>query len=116
MPPLMSVSLTASPPARFINQICAVFEPCRDDKKARYLPSGLHRGDDSPSAEDVTWICCWPSQLTIQMSLSFLSVCLMARATVYATHFPSGERCGSRTSFRLYRSSALSGRLLCAPT
>src|SRR5262245_4670182 len=82
MPPLTSVSLMASPPARFRSQICAFLEPWRDERNARYLPSGLHRGDDSPSADDVTWTCCWPSQLTIQMSLSFLSVSLIARATV----------------------------------
>src|ERR1044072_8036573 len=105
MPLFTSVSLVASPPARFINPTCPFFAPCRDERNARYFPSGLHRGDDSLSADDVSWICCWPSQLTIQMSLSFLSVSLIARATVYATHLPSGERCGSRTSLRLYRSS-----------
>src|SRR6266540_3482192 len=100
-PPLISVSFTASPPARFSSQICAPFDPWRDERKARYFPSGLQRGDDSDSGVDVTWICCCPSQLTIHTSVSFLSVSLMARATVYATHLPSGERCGSRTSLRL---------------
>src|SRR4029079_9277803 len=81
-PPLRSVNLTASPPARLGNQICAVFAFCRADRKARSFPSGLQRGEDSPSGVDVTWICCWPSQLTIQTSVSFLSVRLSARATV----------------------------------
>src|SRR5437762_6626206 len=81
-PPLMSVSFTASPPARFSSQICDPFEPCRDDRNARYFPSGLQRGDDSDSGVDVSCICCWPSQLTIHTSLSFLSVSLIARATV----------------------------------
>src|SRR4029079_836736 len=101
MPPLTSVSLTASPPARFISQSCAPFAPWREERNARYFPSGLQRGDDSLSAEEVTCTCCCPSQLTIQTSLSFLSVSRIARATVYATHLPSGERCGSRTSFKL---------------
>jgi hypothetical protein len=79
---LTSVSLTASPPARFISQTCACFDPWRDDRNDRYLPSGLQRGDDSPSGVEVTWICSLPSQLTIQTSVSFLSVSRIARVTV----------------------------------
>src|SRR5687767_12727307 len=53
-PPLMSVSLMASPPARLRIQTCPVFAPCRDDTNERYLLSGLQRGEDSPSGVDVT--------------------------------------------------------------
>src|SRR5574338_1446881 len=80
--PLTAVTLIASPPARFISQIWAPFVSCRDDRNARYFPSGLQRGVDSLSAVEVTWTCCCPSQLTIQTSLSFLSVSLIARDTV----------------------------------
>ena len=58
------------------------FAPCRDETNDRYRPSGLQRGRDSPSGVDVTWICWVPSQLTIQTSVSFLSVSRMARVTV----------------------------------
>src|SRR5262245_27401431 len=101
MPPLTSLTFAASPPARFISQSCPSFAPWREDTNDRYLLSGLHRGCDSLSADEVSWISCVPSQLAIQTSLSFLSVSLMARETTKATHLPSGERCGSRTSFRL---------------
>src|SRR5918993_3101833 len=76
-PPLMSVSFIASPPARFSSQTCPPFAPCRDETNDRYLPSGLQRGDDSPSGVDVSWIFCAPSQLTIQTSVLFLSVSLI---------------------------------------
>src|SRR5687768_9541482 len=80
--PLTSVILTASPPARFISHTCARLEPCRDERNARYFPSGLQRGADSPAGVEVTWICSRPSQLTIQISVSFLSVSRIERATV----------------------------------
>src|SRR3954468_8123008 len=80
-PPFTSLTLTASPPARFSSQSCPSFAPWRDDTNERYLLSGLQRGCDSLSAENVSWISCVPSQLAIQMSLSFLSVSLIARAT-----------------------------------
>src|SRR5829696_1465047 len=97
----MSVSLVASPPARFSSQICPPLAPIREETNDRYLPSGLHFAEDSPSGVEVIWICCEPSQLTIQTSLLFLSVSLSAVATVYETHLPSGDRCGSRTPRRL---------------
>src|SRR5512140_3013890 len=101
MPPLMSVTFTASPPARFISHSCPPLAPWRDEMNDRYLLSGLHRGEDSLSGDEVSWTSCAPSQLTIQTSESFLSVSLMARETTYATHLPSGDRCGSRTSLML---------------
>ncbi len=72
----------ASPPVRFISHTWPPFEPCRDETNDRYLPSGLQRGDDSPSGVEVSWICWAPSQLTIQTSVLFLSVSLWAVVTV----------------------------------
>src|SRR6266568_1345699 len=78
MPPFTSLTLTASPPARFISQSCPPFAPCREDTKERYVLSGLQRGCDSLSDEEVSWSSRAPSQLAIQMSESFLSVSLIA--------------------------------------
>src|SRR6266545_772050 len=78
-PPFTSLTLSASPPARFISHSWPSFAPWRDDTNEMYLLSGLHRGCDSLSAEDVSWISRAPSQLAIQMSESFLSVSLIAR-------------------------------------
>src|SRR5262245_46342264 len=101
MPPLTSLTFTASPPARFINHSCPPLAPWREETNDRYLLSGLQRGCDSLSGDDVSWISCVPSQLAIQTSESFLSVSLIARDTTKATHLPSGDRCGSRTSLTL---------------
>src|SRR5215831_14040620 len=81
MPPLTSLTFTASPPPRFISQSWPSLAPWRDETNERYLLSGLQRGCDSLSAENVSWISCVPSQLAIQMSESFLSVSLIARDT-----------------------------------
>src|SRR3954470_8180233 len=56
----------------------------------------------------------FPSQLAIQTSVSFLSRAESATVTVYATHLPSGENCGSRTSRTRKMSLARSGRLAAA--
>src|SRR5215471_3501940 len=98
IPPLTSLTFIASPPARFISHSWPPFAPWRDDTNERYLLSGLHRGCDSLSGDEVSWISCVPSQLAIHTSESFLSVSLIARDTTYATHLPSGDRCGSQTS------------------
>src|SRR4051812_15726669 len=80
-PPFTSLTLTASPPARLSSHSCPSLAPWRDDTNDRYLLSGLQRGCDSPSADEVTWISCVPSQLAIHTSVSFLSVSLIARDT-----------------------------------
>src|SRR4029450_12292921 len=80
-PPLTSLTFTASPPARLSSQSWPSFAPWRDETNDRYLLSGLQRGCDSLSAEQGGWISCGPSQPPIQMSLSFLSVSLIARDT-----------------------------------
>src|SRR5262249_53254418 len=49
-----------------------------------------------------------------QTSVSLLSASRSTLVTVYATHWPSGERCGSRTSRKRSRSSTLSGRFSAA--
>src|SRR2546428_1961339 len=121
-PPLILVSGCASPPARFSNQTC---EPCffsvsspRVVRNARYLLSGLHRGLLSlVSPVNVRRTCSEPSQLTIQMSVSRLSFSASTVPTVYATHFPSGDTCGSPTLLIFARSSTRIGRFAdCACT
>src|SRR5215831_9690874 len=82
MPPLTSLTFTASPPARFSSQSWPSLAPWRDETNERYLLSGLQRGCDSPSGDEVSWMSWVPSQLAIQMSVSFLSVSLIARDTV----------------------------------
>src|SRR6185295_1193464 len=42
--------------ARFISHNCPPLAPWREDTNDRYLLSGLQRGCDSPSGEEVTWI------------------------------------------------------------
>src|SRR5688572_20820632 len=72
-PPLTSLTFTASPPARFSSQICPPFffssSVPRDATNARYLPSGLQRGDDSPSGDEVSCSCSLPSHFTIHTSV-----------------------------------------------
>ena len=97
IPPLMSVSFSASPPARSRSQTCPPFAFWRDELKARYLPSGLQRGRLSLSGLDVSRSDRVPSQRTIQTSESLLSLALSALVTTYATQSPSGETCGSET-------------------
>src|ERR1044071_5374836 len=80
-PPLTSLTLSASPPARFISHNWPSFAPWRDETNEMYLLSGLQRGCDSLSGDEVSWISWVPSQLAIQMSESFLSLSLIARDT-----------------------------------
>src|SRR6187401_2140428 len=72
-PPLKSLTFCASPPPRFSNQICPPFffssSVPREAPNARYLLSGLHRGDDSPSGDEVISNCSLPSHFTIQTSV-----------------------------------------------
>src|SRR5262249_15410436 len=85
--PLNSVNCCASPPVRSRSQIWLPFAlPGRLDVKERYRPSGLHRGALSDSALEVTRMCCVPSQLVIQISVSLLSAMVSTVLTVYATH------------------------------
>src|SRR5438105_11674083 len=65
-PPLTSLTFRASPPARSISHSCASFAPCRDETNEMYLLSGLQRGCDSLSGDEVSWISWVPSQLAIQ--------------------------------------------------
>src|SRR5215213_8958498 len=101
-PPLKSLTRCASPPARFSNQIWPPFffssSVPRDATNAWYLLSGLHRGDDSPSGDEVSCNCSLPYHLTIQMSVLRRSFSTSIVVTVYATHTPSGDRCGSPTA------------------
>src|SRR5262249_17533180 len=106
-----------SPPERLSSHTCA---PCffcdsspRVVRNARYLLSGLHRGELSLlSVVEVSRICSAPSQLTIQISVSRLSFSTSTLPTVYATHFPSGETCGSPTALIFAKSSKAIGRFV----
>src|SRR5688500_16290279 len=104
-PPLKSLTRCASPPARLSSQICPprFFSSSvpREATNARYFPSGLQRGDDSLSGDDVSWRLSVPSHFTIQMSVLRLSFSASMVVTVYATQSPSGDRCGSPTETSL---------------
>ncbi len=101
-PPFTSLTFRASPPRRSSSQIWAPFfcssSVPRDATNARYVPSGLQRGDDSSSGDEVSCRRALPSHLTIQMSVFRLSFSTSLVVAVYATHSPSGERCGSATA------------------
>src|SRR5678816_3978275 len=63
----------------------------------------------------MVWV---PSHDVIHTSVSLLSFAESVVVTVYATHFPSGESCGSFTFLTRYMSPTRMGRLataLCAP-
>src|SRR6476660_1336038 len=72
-PPLKSLTRCASPPERLSSQICPprFFSSSvpREEIKARYLLSGLQRGEDSLSGDEVSWSVSLPSHLTIQTSV-----------------------------------------------
>src|SRR3990170_1758224 len=100
-PPLKSLTRCASPPARLSSQIWPPrFRSSsvpRDDTNARYLLSGLQRGELSLSGDEVSCNCSLPSHFTIHTSVLRRSFSASMLLTVYATHRPSGERCGSPT-------------------
>src|ERR1700716_4119488 len=87
--PFMSNSFCASPPRRSSSQNLLVSgllpssslssSPPLSERKERYFPSGLQRGDSAPSLPLVTgkWVC--PSQLLIQIWETVLS---LAESTV----------------------------------
>src|SRR5678816_3793000 len=75
-----------------------------------YLPSGLQRGELSLSELKVICRSLLPSMFTIQMCELDLSSLASVALTVYATHWPSGEICGSLTLRKRVRSSSFIGR------
>ena len=60
-----------------------------------YRPSGHHRGAFSFSGVKVSWLRCEPSHFTLQMSVFRRSASTSVLVTVYRTHSPSGDICGS---------------------
>src|SRR6185437_16048382 len=114
--PLSSVSCIASPPLRSSSHTWLPRAlPARDDVNERYLPSGLQRGEFSLSWLKVICRSLLPSMLTIQMCELALSSFASVVPTVYATHWPSGEICGSLTLRKRVRSSSFIGcRAVCA--
>src|SRR5690242_1773718 len=94
--PLSSVSCIASPPLRSRSQTWLPRAlPGRDEVNEMYLPSGLQRGEPSLSWLKVICRSLAPSILTSQMCELDLSSLASVVPTVYATHWPSGEICGS---------------------
>src|ERR1700730_15677841 len=85
----VSVRRTASPPRRLSNHTW-LLPALREERNARYLPSGLQRGceEETPSAVMGTGSPPWVE--TIQSRCSFLSSLSILVRTAYATHWPSG--------------------------
>src|SRR6185436_1901679 len=109
--PLISVSCIASPPLRSSSHTWLPRAlPGRDEVNERYLPSGLQRGEFSLSELKVICRSLLPSMFTIQMCEFDLSSLVSVVPTTYATHWPSGEICGSLTLRKRVRSSSFIGR------
>src|SRR6267378_4348378 len=92
------VSACASPPSIESKYTCD--SPVREERNASVLPSGDHTGEEScPLC--VNCIAAPPTVGTIQMLLKPRFASMSGVDTVYATHFPSRETCGSamRCSF-----------------
>src|SRR6185295_824521 len=108
--PLISVSCIASPPFRSRSHTWLPRAlPGRDEVNEMYLPSGLQRGELSLSELKVICRSLLPSILTIQMCELDLSSLASVVPTTYATHWPSGEICGSLTLRKRVRSSSRIG-------
>ncbi len=85
-PPGTSLTFCASPPRRGSSHSCAPFffssSGPRSERNARYLPSGLHRGEVSLSGELVNCCCAVPSQRAIQTSVFRVSFAASMVVTV----------------------------------
>src|SRR6267378_1012537 len=96
------VSACASPPSIESKYTCD--SPPREERNASVFPSGGHTGDEScPLC--VNCVAEPPVVGTIQMLLALRLASMSGVATVYTTHFPSGETCGSETRCKLIMSS-----------
>ena len=99
----------ASPPAS--GSICICAEPFRSLRNARDWPSGDQRGAKSrclllPVPVNCLGVCALLSLLWIsQMALLVVLVSSSHWRTVYAISEPSGEICGSLTTFNANKSS-----------
>ena len=102
------VSARASPPSMETRYTCEF--PSRADRNASCLPSGDHTGEESCPLR----VSCIGAPLpvgTIQISLAFRFASRSGVATVYATHFPSGDTCVSLTRCIRIKSSNVMGCL-----
>src|SRR5712691_6556957 len=100
------VSACASPPSIESKYTCD--SPPREERNATVFPSGDHTGEEScPLC--VNCIAEPPVVGTIQMLLALRLASISAVATVYATHFPSGDTCGSAMRCNLIMSSKVMG-------
>src|SRR6266513_5737991 len=87
----------ASPPAIGSTQTCAPLS--RVETKASVLPSGDQRGWRSDPGPPVSGRALPVATSTIQTRETLRLSWSEGIETVYATHFPSGESCGSLTDF-----------------
>src|SRR5437764_588507 len=88
----------ASPPAIGSTHTCA--PPSRVEMKASVLPSGDQRGWRSDPGPFVLGRDLPVATSTIQTRETLRLSWSDGIETVYATHFPSGESCGSLTALR----------------
>src|SRR5712692_9299632 len=93
----VSVRRNPSPPRRFSSHTW-LLPALREERKARYLPSGLQRGCEEEIPSAVMGIASPPWVETIQRRCSFLSSLSILVRTAYATHWPSGLISGWETS------------------
>src|SRR5260370_18549007 len=96
------VSACASPPAIESKYTCE--SPLREERNASVFPSSDHTGEEScPLC--VNCSAAPPAVGAIQMLLALRLASMSGVATVYATHFPSGDTCGSAMRCNLIMSS-----------
>jgi hypothetical protein len=86
----------ASPPAMGSTQTCA--PPSRVEMNASDFPSGDQRGWRSEPGPPVSWRARPVETSAIQTRETLRLSCREGVETVYATHLPSGESCGSLTA------------------
>src|SRR5882757_5815580 len=96
------VSGCASPPSIESKYTCE--SPLRAERKAIDFPSGDQCGDESLPVR-VNWIASPPATGAIHKLLALRFASISGVATVYTTHFPSGESCTSATRCIAIKSS-----------
>src|SRR2546427_722434 len=100
------VSACASPPSIESRYTCE--SPFREERNASVSPSGDHTGEEScPLC--VNCIAAPPAVETTQMLLTPRFVSMSGVETVYATHLPSRDTCGSAMRCNLIMSSKVMG-------
>src|SRR6266478_9524680 len=101
-------TLCASPPAIGRSHTCA--PPSRVEMNASVLPSGDQRGWRSEPGPPVSARALPVATSTTQTRETLRLSWSDGVATLYATHLPSGESCGSLTLFNAMKSSNVIAR------